>query len=65
MKVINDFKIYLDEIDRLSKGLDKEQKKELENILSVSLTLLVSLKKSSNLGCVSIKTFLNDYGRTL
>ena len=56
MKVIKDLKTYLDEIERLSKPLDKEQKAELENILSVILTLLISLKKASNLGSFSIRT---------
>lgn len=57
MKVIKDLKLYLDEIERLSKPLEKEQKEQLENILSVVLTLLISLKKASNLGCVSSRTF--------
>jgi hypothetical protein len=50
MKVTKDLKIYLDEIDRLSKKAPKEKRLELENILKVILTLLVSLKESSNLG---------------
>lgn len=60
MKVINDYKIYLDEIDRLSKNLSLKQKKELENILKVNLTMLVALKKSSKLGCVLSKTFIRS-----
>lgn len=55
MKVIKDFKKYLDIIDKLSKPLDKEQKKQLENILSVMLTLLVSLKQTSKLGITTFK----------
>lgn len=50
MKITKDFKTYLDSIDELSKKLDKEQRKELENILTVMLMLLVSMKQSSNLG---------------
>lgn len=54
MKVIKDFKDYLDYIEKLAKTLPPEKKVELENVLSVMLTLLVSLKKSSHLGHVSI-----------
>jgi hypothetical protein len=50
MKVIKDFKLYLDHIDKLSKTLPKIKRADLENILKVQLTLLVSLKKSSELG---------------
>ena len=50
MKITKDLKIYLDEIDRLSKKIPKEKRAELENILKVLLILLVSLKQSSNLG---------------
>ena len=50
MKVTKDLKIYLDEIDKLAKKVPKEKRAELENILKVVLTLLVSLKQSSNLG---------------
>lgn len=50
MKVIKDYKKYLDHIDTLSKTLPKEKRADLENILKVQLTLLVSLKKSSELG---------------
>ena len=50
MKVIKDFKEYLDIIDSLSLKLSKEQRKELENILTVMLTLLVAFKRDSNLG---------------
>lgn len=52
-KIIADYKAYLDHIEELSKGLDKEQKKKLRDILAVQLTLLVMLKKGSNLGNVS------------
>ncbi len=52
MKVIKDFKLYLDHIDKLSKTLPKNKRADLENILKVQLTLLVSLKKSSGLGKV-------------
>jgi hypothetical protein len=52
MKVIKDFKLYLDHIDTLSKTLPKIKRADLENILKVQLTLLVSLKKSSDLGKV-------------
>jgi hypothetical protein len=50
---IKDFKKYLDHIEILAKPISKEQKKSLDNILKVMLTLLVSLKKSSNLGSVT------------
>ena len=52
MKTIKDLKLYLTYIDKLSKTLNKKQKQELENILGVVLILLVSIKKSSNLGKV-------------
>lgn len=50
MDTIKDFKTYLDHIDKLSKTLSKEKRKKLENILEVILTLLICMKKSSNLG---------------
>lgn len=53
-KTVKDFKTYLDGIEEMSKGLDAEQKADLENILAVMLTLLVALKQSSNLGRMSI-----------
>ena len=59
MKVIKDFILYLEEIDKLAKKLKPEKKKQLETILSSMLTLLVCLKKASHLGEVSIN-FLED-----
>lgn len=53
MKVTKDLQTYLGEIDKLAKSLPKEKRSELENILSVMLTLLVSLKKSSRLGKIN------------
>jgi len=54
-KTINDYKTYLDEIHTLSKALSKDQRKQLETILQVQLTLLVALKKSSHLGDIKFK----------
>ena len=56
MKVTKDFQYYLGQVDKLSKTLPKTKQKELENILRVMLILLVSLKKSSNLGKSIIET---------
>lgn len=50
MKTIKDLKLYLTHIEKLSKTLPKGKRVELDNIISVILTLLISLKKSSNLG---------------
>lgn len=61
MKTIQDFKAYLDEVENLSKNLNEEQKKELENILSVVLTLIICLKKESNLGQYNIN-FIQENG---
>lgn len=55
MQVIKDLKDYFDHIDVLSKTLRPDKKKELENILSVVLTLLVCMKNSSNLGRFSFE----------
>lgn len=52
MKTIKDFKLYLDHVEKLSKTLPKDKRAELENILRVMLVLLVSLKKTSDLGKV-------------
>jgi hypothetical protein len=46
----NDLIIYIESILDLSKSLDKSQKDELRDIFVSILVLLVSLKKSSNLG---------------
>lgn len=62
MKVTKDFKAYLDHIDKLSKGLDKRERKELETILGVILTLVISLKHYSGLGSVSME-WLTKYRR--
>lgn len=51
-KPIKDLIFYLNEIDELRSKLSKDQKQELDTIIEVILTLLVSLKKSSNLGVV-------------
>lgn len=53
-KTITDYKLYLDEIERLSKSLSKGQKESLETILRSQLCLLISLKRNSNLGALSI-----------
>lgn len=50
MREIKDTIKYLEHIENLSKTLSKDKKEELRNIISVILTLLVSLKKSSRLG---------------
>ena len=50
MKTIKDFKTYLDEIDKLSKPLSSKQKRELENVLKVVLSLLICMKRDSGLG---------------
>ena len=52
MKVVKDFKDYLDIIDKLALKLPPEDKNKLSNILSVMLTLLVSLKRDSHLGSI-------------
>lgn len=54
MKVIKDYIDFLEHIDKLSKTLNPEQKAELEKILEVQLTLLVMLKRGSNLGKISM-----------
>lgn len=54
MKVTKDYIKYLQHIDELSKKLPKDKKKELENILEVQLSMLVMMKKGSQLGSVSI-----------
>lgn len=46
MKVIEDFKDYLGNIDKMS----RKQRKQLEVILTSMLVLLISLMKSSGLG---------------
>ena len=53
-KLISDYKCYLDEIEKLSKGLNKEQRVKLQNILSGQLTLLICLKQNSGLGRFTI-----------
>lgn len=53
-KIIKDLKIYLDELERLSRKLPKEKRASLVNILRVILILLVSLKQSSNLGKIKM-----------
>jgi len=50
MKVTKDLILYLEHIDTLSKKLPVKQQKELENILTVILGLLVALKRDSRLG---------------
>lgn len=55
--VIQDFKDYLDGIEKLSGNLDTDQRVELENILRVMLTLLVHLKRDSRLGIVYSSLF--------
>lgn len=62
-KTIRDYKEYLDGIEVLAKPLDEEQKKQLNDILSAQLTLLVSLKRDSNLGGVSIDFKPRHIGR--
>ena len=53
-KTINDYKDYLEYIKTLAKPLDDEQKKQLNDILSAQLSLLVALKRDSNLGSFNI-----------
>ena len=50
MRVIKDTIKYLEYIKKLSKSLPPDKKEQLENILSAQLTLLILLKKGSNLG---------------
>jgi len=50
MKVTKDLIKYLEHLDTLSKPLSKDQRAQLEGILSTILSLLVHLKRSSNLG---------------
>lgn len=50
MKVIKDFQVYLTEIEKLSRPLSSAQKKQLETILTLVLTLLVSLRQASKMG---------------
>lgn len=54
MKEIKDLVYYLGEIDSLSQKLDNKQKKQLKEVIKVILILIVALKKSSNLGSISI-----------
>lgn len=49
-KLVQDYKDYLDWIEDAAKHLSKDQQENLETILSSQLTLLVSLRKGSNLG---------------
>lgn len=58
-KTITDFQEYLEEVRKLAKPLDEDQKKSLNAILTSVLILLVALKKSSNLGSFSYSIF--DY----
>ncbi len=53
-QTIKDFKFFLSELEKLSKPLSKEQKDSLNTILKSQLTLLVMLKKASNLGAIQI-----------
>lgn len=52
MQIIKHLKTYLDHIDDCSKSLSPFQRKKLAAILSSILTLLVCLKKASDLGVV-------------
>lgn len=57
--LINDYKAYLDHIEILSRSISKGQKEKLKAILSSQLTLLISLKRESNLGQISLSWFDN------
>lgn len=59
-KLINDYKIYLDELERLSRKLDDKQKQDLFKVIESQLILLVAFKKQSNLGCISLNIFKKD-----
>lgn len=54
MKEIKDLIQYLEHIDEKARRLNPRQKKQLREIIRTILVLLVALKKSSNLGNVSI-----------
>ncbi|MBL0320522.1 MAG: hypothetical protein IPP74_14700 [Alphaproteobacteria bacterium] len=58
-KTIRDFKGYLDEIGKLAENCSPEQQKGLDNILKVQLTMMVSLRKASKLGEISL-SFLEE-----
>ena len=58
-KVFRDLKDYLEGMEKVSKDLDSEQKEQLATILSSVLTLLVSLRRASHLGEVSIDFLFN------
>lgn len=59
-KTIKDYKDYLDMIAVLAKPLDEDQKEQLNTILEVQLSLLVALKRDSNLGKYSINWLMHN-----
>ena len=59
MKEIADLIAYLKEIDKLQRPLKKEQREKLREIIRVILSLLVALKRDSNLG----RQFINFNGQ--
>ncbi len=54
MKVIKDLQGYLGEIEKMADELPKKQTRQLETILTSIMTLLVCLRKASNLGEITI-----------
>lgn len=59
-QTIDDLVRYLYHIKDIAKGLDVDQKKDLQNILRVILTLLVLMKKGSGLGRISLERILRE-----
>lgn len=57
-QTIDDLVRYLYHIKDLAKDLDVDQKKDLQEILRVILTLLVLMRKGSGLGKISLEHIL-------
>lgn len=53
-KTIEDFKVYLDGIERMAKKCSPEQRADLNQVLTSLLVLLVGFKKGTHLGEVII-----------
>lgn len=56
-QTINDLIAYLQQIKKWGRALDEDQKDSLQAIIKTIVVLLVSLKKSSNLGSISSDFF--------
>jgi len=49
MQEIKDLVDYLNEMEKMSEGLSKKQKKQLSTIMASVLTLIISFKRDSGL----------------